>query len=387
MSPTPTRADLDPDTLAALEEQRDFLLRSLDDLEAERAAGDIDDDDYEALRDDYTARAAAVIRTIDQRTAARQAARPARRRGRTAAIVLGILAIGIVAGVLVAQASGRRDPGDNITGGGGESSRSLIAQGDQLLAEGDPEAAIGAYDEALAIDPDNVQALLKRANAEVALGDAPGAIGTYDQVLALEPENLEALAYQGSLFHREGDTERALAQIGQAIDLDPTYVDSWSLRTAVLADAGRIDEALADIEALAADGDGDIAVAVAQQASSILSPVDVLKVYDAVIAGDPGNALALTYRGWQPATLAVQGAITGEDAEAVLTDALDFLDQAVDADPTLPDAHVFRAVVLRELGRDDEARAALAAFDATDPPPEMEVLVEQFGLRESLAGG
>ena len=36
----------DPDAYAALEEQRDFLLRSLDDLERERAAGDIDEDDY-----------------------------------------------------------------------------------------------------------------------------------------------------------------------------------------------------------------------------------------------------------------------------------------------------------------------------------------------------
>ena len=55
----------DPDAYAALEEQRDFLLGSLDDLERERAAGDIDEADYEALRDDYTARAAAVLRALD----------------------------------------------------------------------------------------------------------------------------------------------------------------------------------------------------------------------------------------------------------------------------------------------------------------------------------
>ena len=38
---------LDPDELAALEEQRDFLLRSLDDLEREHDAGDIDEHDYQ----------------------------------------------------------------------------------------------------------------------------------------------------------------------------------------------------------------------------------------------------------------------------------------------------------------------------------------------------
>ena len=56
---------LDPDALVALEEQRDFLLRSIEDLDRELAAGDLDADDHRTLRDDYTARAAALIRSID----------------------------------------------------------------------------------------------------------------------------------------------------------------------------------------------------------------------------------------------------------------------------------------------------------------------------------
>ena len=43
----------------AHEETTEFLLQSLRDLEREREAGDIDDDDYRALHDDYTVRAAA----------------------------------------------------------------------------------------------------------------------------------------------------------------------------------------------------------------------------------------------------------------------------------------------------------------------------------------
>ena len=45
-----------------LEEQLDFLLDSLRDLEREREADDINEDDYSALRDDYVARAAAISR-------------------------------------------------------------------------------------------------------------------------------------------------------------------------------------------------------------------------------------------------------------------------------------------------------------------------------------
>ena len=61
---------MNPDALAALEEQRDFLLRSLRDLETEFAAGDVDDHDYRTLKDDYTVRAAAVLRAIDDGRAA-----------------------------------------------------------------------------------------------------------------------------------------------------------------------------------------------------------------------------------------------------------------------------------------------------------------------------
>src|SRR3546814_7205783 len=56
---------LDPASLEALEDQRDFLLSSLEDLERARAAGDVDDTDYQTLKDDYTARAASVIRSIE----------------------------------------------------------------------------------------------------------------------------------------------------------------------------------------------------------------------------------------------------------------------------------------------------------------------------------
>ena len=40
--------NLDEAQLALLEEEREFLLRSLDDLDAEYAAGDVDEVDYQA---------------------------------------------------------------------------------------------------------------------------------------------------------------------------------------------------------------------------------------------------------------------------------------------------------------------------------------------------
>ena len=47
-----------------LEAEREFLLRSLDDLEAEHDAGNVDDETYRTLHDDYTARAVKNIKTM-----------------------------------------------------------------------------------------------------------------------------------------------------------------------------------------------------------------------------------------------------------------------------------------------------------------------------------
>ena len=50
---------MNPDQLAELEEERNFLLRSLVDLEREHAVGDVDEVDYHELKEGYTVRAAA----------------------------------------------------------------------------------------------------------------------------------------------------------------------------------------------------------------------------------------------------------------------------------------------------------------------------------------
>lgn len=51
---------------SALQEEREFFLRSLRDLETEYEAGDIDEADYRVLRDDYVSRAADVLRRLQR---------------------------------------------------------------------------------------------------------------------------------------------------------------------------------------------------------------------------------------------------------------------------------------------------------------------------------
>ena len=112
MSPS-TR--FDPDALASLESERDFLLRSIADLETEREAGNLDDDRYRALKDDYTARAAAVLRSIEEGHDARPAPPPVPRRRK---LLTGgaVLAFVLVAALALAAATGKRHDGQTVTG-------------------------------------------------------------------------------------------------------------------------------------------------------------------------------------------------------------------------------------------------------------------------------
>ena len=183
---------MNPDQLAELEEQRRFLLRSITDLDREHLYGDVDDRDYETLRDGYTARAATVMRSIENGHAEIRQLRP-RRPKVLVAWVVGTLLAASLAGWLVARTSGQRLPGQSISGG---------LPGDEVAQ--------------------------KLAEARQFLGvDPQQAIVRYQQVRELDPNNAEALTYMGWLIAQSGSGAAASGAefLRGAIKLDPTYAD------------------------------------------------------------------------------------------------------------------------------------------------------------------
>lgn len=226
----PRTADLDPDALAALEEQRDFLLRSLDDLEAEYAAGDVDEVDYLALKDDYTARAAATIRAIEDGKARFAAARRDRNPWRTTGIVAVVVAAAVLAGVVMAQASGRRGAGDAATGDIAASVRTQVRDCIAGEAEADdPVEVLECYDAVLDLDPDNAQALGYRgwflARTAFQAGEQgaellPTATQYLDEAIAADPTFADALVFRAVVRSRTDDVDGALADLDAFDELD-----------------------------------------------------------------------------------------------------------------------------------------------------------------------
>ncbi len=216
----PTRGRIDPAALAALVDERDFLLRSLDDLEREHDAGDVGDDDYETLKDDYTARAARAIRAIEAHQARTRATRRPRSVRRLLVTVAGVAAFAVLAGVLVAQASGRRGSGDALTGDIRESTRTALAEALQQATEGDYAGAVAIYDDVLADDPTNVEALTYKGWFLFLAGDTAG-IDSLIAATEADPGYPATHAFLAVILDRAGRAEAALSELDRLDALDP----------------------------------------------------------------------------------------------------------------------------------------------------------------------
>lgn len=192
-----------PDERSALEEERQFLLASLADLERERGVGDVDDSDYASLKDSYTARAADVIRRLREANSPKKVSRSSPWRLIAGSVL--VIAIAVTAGVLVARNAGERLPGQTMTGSIGDGS---------------------------------VSSLLVQARS-IGMQDIPKALELYSQVLSVEPDNVEALTYFGwlTVLSATQDTESTdeqvrdrfqsgLVLLRQATVTDPEYPDA-----------------------------------------------------------------------------------------------------------------------------------------------------------------
>ena len=221
------------DDRRTLEEERAFLLQSLRDLDVEHAAGELDDADHAALRDEYTAKAANVLRRLEQPdtplpgASGGQDTRP-RRIAKRGKIVAGVLALAVVsggAGYAVAQSSGERLAGDQVTGELPEGSVDRITKAQLLVRDGEILEAIKVYDELLADDPGNPVALAERGWLLVQVGEptlVDRGLASIDRAIAAEPTYADAHFFRGmTLWRAKGDPAQAVGAFQAAIDTGP----------------------------------------------------------------------------------------------------------------------------------------------------------------------
>lgn len=196
---------------AELEDQRRFLLDSLLDLQVQHDAGEISQDDFEALRDDYTARAADILRAIraideprplapdelllDDAQPSGSRTRGGSRRAVTVAVLVVMVTIALASVLLLAT---NRNNGASTA------------------------------------NPQTPAERLAYAHQLEGQGKAVDALKQYDTVLKAEPNNVEALTYRGWLLKLAGLVDQAQTTLDRAIAIDPTFPDARFFRGMLL---------------------------------------------------------------------------------------------------------------------------------------------------------
>ena len=225
-----------------LEEERDFLMKSLDDLELEHASGGIDDESYAELHDDYTARAAAAIRALRDGVDNRPIPAPPVSTKRRVAIIAAVVVFAVVVGGALAAALGARLPGQTASGNSQAATNKTNKQ--QL------KARIVALEARANASPNDYQTRLDLARAYEQNNDIVNALQQSDAAIKIDPNRPEAHANAGRLLYLSSeraktDSDRssliasAKAGFDTAIAVGPAYPDAYYFRAVLYAFALR----------------------------------------------------------------------------------------------------------------------------------------------------
>lgn len=219
------------------------------------------------------------------------------------------------------------------------------------------DAALAAYDKALALRPGDAAVISRRADTLCDLGRNAEALVGYDQAIAADPRLVPALVNRGVLLRQLGRLDEALASYDRALAVDRQDVEAWSSRGAVLHDLDRVPEALASYDRALALAPDDVKT-LFNYGNALLAlrrPADAVARFTRALALQPDFADAFNNRGNAASKL-------GDPARALAD-----YERALALEPGHIDASVNRARALEQLGRYAEAIAEFERLRAARP--------------------
>ncbi|HAF70934.1 MAG: Peptidil-prolyl cis-trans isomerase [Acetothermia bacterium 64_32] len=258
-----------------------------------------------------------------------------------------------------------------------------VLMGDLLLAQGDPQGAIGHYKKAFEKNPTS-EVQLKLALALLAAGRLEEAKEEYQDLIRRFPYRGEAYEGLGDVYRAQGDEERALEQYREAlrrtyetakkeviaekvVELAPDDIDTRFKLADYLKEQYKYDSAIRQYqEILAREGDNIYALMGLGDCYVPKTQYDTaLSYYKKALALAGSQEMKLQVLGkivaCEEARAGPQGGLSQEGLEALWQ----------------------RALIYRDLGRDEEAKQDLQRIYDTDPSFRAEELVP---LLEELGG-
>ena len=122
--------------------------------------------------------------------------------------------------------------------------KKLFKQGINLMADEKLDDAADVFEQALRIDPNNVETLLKLGYALFHLDDHAEALKVYDKILDIDVTNAEAWNLKALVHYEQKNYSKALDGVEKAIESDPTYGMAWYNKACFLSLLNQIPESI-----------------------------------------------------------------------------------------------------------------------------------------------
>ena len=124
----------------------------------------------------------------------------------------------------------------------------LFKKGINLMADEKLEDAIEMFEQALRIEPESVEVLMKLGYARFHLDEHAEALRVYDKILEIDVTNPEAWNLKGLVHYEQKKYAQALDATQKAIESDTTYGMAWYNKACFLSLLNQVPEALESLK-------------------------------------------------------------------------------------------------------------------------------------------
>jgi len=279
--------------------------------------------------------------------------------------------------------------------------RSAISQGlqqigDLRVARSETSVGLALLDRAVQIDPSNSAAKLDLAAARLQSGDIQAAKTAVEEVLRQNPNDARALVFAGKLYFEQGDYARAAEQLEPALHLQPSFEVAYTLALADLAQKKPVPAGILFDEMLASskpDASMRVLIGIAYRETeyfdqaithfakaadidpekqNIHSALGITRYLQGPEHDDEARKLFLTELSLNPGDYAscyYLGLISARSRQPAA--AIEWLQKAVNAEPTSLDANAALGKALFGQGQFSDAAASFRRAIASVPSDQL----------------
>ena len=122
--------------------------------------------------------------------------------------------------------------------------KKLFKKGVNLMADEKLEEAVVIFEQALRIEPNNIETLMKLGYARFHLEEYNESLKIYDKILDIDVTNPEAWNLKALVHYEQRNYSKALDAIEKAVESDPTYGMAWYNKACFLSLVNQVPESL-----------------------------------------------------------------------------------------------------------------------------------------------